>query len=219
MVELTLVRHGQANTGASDEKSYDRLSDLGRQQARWLGEHFANVGTAFDHVISGTLHRQFDTATEITGVIGGKVDQDARLNEIAYFDLANDLKAKRGIPVPTTQEAFVPHIPIGLRAWEDGEISAGGEAYSDFAVRTQDMLKHAETLSGRVLFVTSGGIIAAMMRHVLGLDTIQKAEFLLQTRNSSVHKLRLARGELRLDVFNAIPHLEHADRAYARTYT
>ena len=41
MVELTIVRHGQANTGATDEKSYDKLSDLGRQQARWLGEHFA----------------------------------------------------------------------------------------------------------------------------------------------------------------------------------
>ena len=37
MVELTLVRHGQAQTGARDEASYDSLSNLGHQ-ARWLGE-------------------------------------------------------------------------------------------------------------------------------------------------------------------------------------
>ena len=37
MGEVVLVRHGQANSGATDEESYDRLSDLGHQQARWLG--------------------------------------------------------------------------------------------------------------------------------------------------------------------------------------
>ena len=33
MSEVWLVRHGQAQTGASDEASYDRLSALGHQQA------------------------------------------------------------------------------------------------------------------------------------------------------------------------------------------
>lgn len=219
MVELTIVRHGQANTGATDEASYDRLSDLGRQQARWLGEHFSSVGTGFDHVISGTLSRQFDTASEITNIIGGEVRQDPRLNEIAYFDLAKELSDTQGIPIPDTQHAFVPHIPIGLTAWERGEITAGGETYDSFAARISEVLKQAEELGGTVLYVSSGGVIAGIHRHVLKLDTIQKAEFLLQTRNSSVHKLHLARGGLRLDVFNAIPHLERSDRAHARTYT
>lgn len=219
MVELTIVRHGQANTGATDEKSYDKLSDLGRQQARWLGEHFSQIGARFDHVLSGTLHRQFDTATEITNIIGGDVRQDARLNEIAYFDLAGELERTQGIPVPTNGAAFVPHVPVGLTAWEKGEITAGGETYLAFAQRIDQILKQAQELGGEVLYVTSGGIIAGMHRHILKLDTIQKAEFLLQTRNSSVHKLHLARGELRLDVFNSIPHLDHRDRAHARTYT
>jgi len=38
MSHITLIRHGQANTGARDEQSYDRLSALGHQQAAWLGE-------------------------------------------------------------------------------------------------------------------------------------------------------------------------------------
>ncbi len=39
MSKITLIRHGQANNTATDEAGYDRLSDLGRQQARWLGEY------------------------------------------------------------------------------------------------------------------------------------------------------------------------------------
>ena len=83
------------------------------------------TGALFDHVISGTLHRQFDTATEITKIIGGDVRQDARLNEIAYFDLAEELHRTQGVPIPTNGEAFVPHVPIGLTAWENGEINRG----------------------------------------------------------------------------------------------
>ena len=37
--EIILIRHGQANTGAKDEESYDQLSDTGHQQA----VHFAPI--------------------------------------------------------------------------------------------------------------------------------------------------------------------------------
>ncbi|HGG64496.1 MAG TPA: histidine phosphatase family protein, partial [Rhodobacteraceae bacterium] len=50
MVELTLIRHGQAQTGARDEASYDSLSDLGHQQAQWLGETLRG-GVPFDRII------------------------------------------------------------------------------------------------------------------------------------------------------------------------
>ena len=42
-----------AQSGATDEASYDRLSPLGLQQARWLGEHLAATGQGFDRVIAG----------------------------------------------------------------------------------------------------------------------------------------------------------------------
>ena len=41
MGTITLVRHGQANSAAQDEAGYDKLSDLGHQQALWLGEWIA----------------------------------------------------------------------------------------------------------------------------------------------------------------------------------
>lgn len=55
---ITLVRHGQANSAATTEEDYDRLSDLGKQQAAYLGAHFASLKTEFDAIYSGTLNRQ-----------------------------------------------------------------------------------------------------------------------------------------------------------------
>ena len=40
---VLLVRHGQAAFGTDH---YDRLSERGRQQARWLGEHLAALGVS-----------------------------------------------------------------------------------------------------------------------------------------------------------------------------
>ena len=41
MSVITFIRHGQANSSATTEEGYDNLSDLGKTQARWLGEHCA----------------------------------------------------------------------------------------------------------------------------------------------------------------------------------
>ena len=54
MLHLTLVRHGQANSDARDESSYDQLSVLGHQQARWLGAHFTAANVDFDQIYCGT---------------------------------------------------------------------------------------------------------------------------------------------------------------------
>ena len=76
MVELTLIRHGQAQTGAKDEASYDSLSDLGHQQARWLGE-VLREGPSFDQVISGVMTRQIETV-ESMALAGVPHSTDAR---------------------------------------------------------------------------------------------------------------------------------------------
>jgi len=60
MTEIILVRHGQANSTATDEVGYDRLSDLGRIQAGWLGEWLAATDPDFDRIITGTLNSHRD---------------------------------------------------------------------------------------------------------------------------------------------------------------
>lgn len=57
---LYLIRHGQAGT----RENYDSLSDLGRQQARLLGQDLARQGVAFSRILAGGLRRQQETAVE-----------------------------------------------------------------------------------------------------------------------------------------------------------
>lgn len=65
MAKLFIVRHGQASFG---QANYDQLSELGWQQARWLGEYFAERELNFHRVVAGDLQRQQDTAK---GVLEG----------------------------------------------------------------------------------------------------------------------------------------------------
>jgi broad specificity phosphatase PhoE len=55
------VRHRQAGT----RQSYDALSDLGRRQARLLGEYFMRHRIRFDAAYSGGLVRQQGTVDEV----------------------------------------------------------------------------------------------------------------------------------------------------------
>ena len=81
MPVVLLVRHAQASFGTAD---YDRLSELGRQQSRWLGEYFATRSLRPYRVMAGTLRRQRDTATEALGAMGmadTPIVEHAGLNE------------------------------------------------------------------------------------------------------------------------------------------
>ena len=100
MSHVTLVRHGQANTHAKDEISYDQLSDLGRQQARWLGDHLRGTGDVFARAYSGTLQRHRETAAEMGLAL--EVEQDARLNELEYFTMAQLMDQQHGCTVAMT---------------------------------------------------------------------------------------------------------------------
>ena len=51
---IVLVRHGQASFGADD---YDRLSALGTEQARLLGQWWARLGAAPGTVMRGSLRQ------------------------------------------------------------------------------------------------------------------------------------------------------------------
>ncbi|HCJ01221.1 MAG TPA: histidine phosphatase family protein, partial [Sulfitobacter sp.] len=53
MSHITLIRHGQANSQAKDEISYDKLSPLGHEQAAWLGDHLRQSETHHTRLYTG----------------------------------------------------------------------------------------------------------------------------------------------------------------------
>ena len=213
MGEIILVRHGQANSEAKDEESYDRLSDLGHQQARWLGDYLADREAPFDKVISGSLRRHRETAAGI-----GYVDPvvDPRLNEMDYFNLGQALENVHGVPFPGPDE-FAAHVPQVMEAWHRAEIK-GVETFASFEDRVTSVLQEAAQPGVRVLCVTSGGVIGMIIRHLLDLDPTRMAHVLLPIMNSSVHRVHVIPQGPILASFNAVPHLDHADRAHAKTH-
>lgn len=215
MTEIVLVRHGQANSHATDEAGYDRLSDLGRQQAGWLGAWLGQTDPHFDQVITGTLLRQRQTAAAM-----GHSDTvtDARLNELSYFALAQALEAQHGIPAPREAAEFARYLPEVITHWSQNRLGDIPESYADFEGRITSLIDEVCAGHGRVLLVTSGGVIGMILRRVLGLDDAGMSKMMLGTMNSSLHRLHYVHDTLMLGTFNATPHLDTPDRAHARTF-
>ena len=215
MSHITLIRHGQANTGARDEASYDRLSDLGHQQAAWLGEHLRASGAHYPRIYCGTLTRHIETAASMGCV---DVVQDARLNEMEYFTLAEAMRDQHGLPIPDEREGFVDHLPKVFAAWAAGEIAEPYESWETFETRAKQALNEIAAGEGPALVVTSGGLISMVMRLAMGLDTTAMARAALAIMNTSMHRLFPIGGHLSPTLFNAVPHLESPERHFAQTH-
>ncbi len=215
MTEIILVRHGQANSHATDEESYDQLSELGHQQARWLGAHMAGTNPHFDRVITGTLTRQADTARSMGYDITTK---DARLNEMAYFATARAVEAATGLASPQSPQEYAAHLPQLMTHWQDTDLPDAPESFGAFTTRVTDAIEELCALPGRSLIVTSGGVIGMVLRHVLSLDNGSMSKVMLQIMNSSFTRVEYIHDTLMLGSFNATPHLDLPDRAHARTF-
>ena len=82
MSHITLIRHGQANTHATDEASYDQLSALGRQQSAWLGDHMRATHQHHTRLYTGTLKRHRQTAEAMnTGLPAPERSEERRVGK------------------------------------------------------------------------------------------------------------------------------------------
>jgi broad specificity phosphatase PhoE len=220
MAELYLVRHGQASYGSGD---YDRLSDLGWRQSRWLGEYFAERGVRFDRVVRGTLRRHAETLAGIGEGLGAApaFDMDTGLDE---YDSLSLLKARYGeLGEPhqgSDRRAHFRLLREALYAWAEGALE--GEAHERFeafrarVVGSLEAIRAAE--AERVLVVSSGGPISTMLGEVLGLAPRAIVDMNMQLRNASICELRFNARAMHCVSFNTIPHLDRPDRAEALTY-
>lgn len=218
MTFVTLVRHGQANSAARDETGYDRLSELGWQQARWLGDYFDRSGERFARVVSGTLRRHVETAEGIAHVPPEEVERDPRLNEMAYFTMATAMEAQHGIAVPESREGFIEHLPLLLEHWRQGRLEGIPESFATFETRVGEALQEISAGRGPALVVTSGGLIGMAMRIVMGLDTAAMAHLCLAIENTSLHRVQPLPTGLAMTQFNAIPHMDSPERRHARSH-
>ena len=84
MTDIYLVRHGQASFGKAN---YDKLSELGGQQAIWLGDYFKHRNVEFDAVFSGDMVRHHETKD---GIASGIATEDYTLPEVTVNSALNE---------------------------------------------------------------------------------------------------------------------------------
>jgi broad specificity phosphatase PhoE len=220
MAELVLVRHGQASFGADD---YDKLSELGWRQSRWLGEYFAERGIEFDRVVRGSLRRHAETLVGIAEGAGRPIDgvEDARLNEYDAHALLNAHLKGEAKPQGGDRREHFRILREAMYAWTDGTLTgAPHEPFSDFRNRVLAALAAArEGRAKRVLVVSSGGPISTVLAEVLGMPLRGVVDLNLQTRNTGITELQAGANRIHCISFNNVPHLDRPDRAGALTYS
>jgi broad specificity phosphatase PhoE len=223
MALVFLVRHGQASFGTAD---YDRLSDLGRRQSRWLGEYFRERGLAFRRTVAGTLKRQQDTAREILDGMGqpGEPLTHAGLNEYHAEDLYRAHTGGRDLLAHQRSDYrdYWRTLKAAMHAWAEDRLAGVPESWADFGRRTRAGLELAREGLARdecALVVSSGGAISRAVVDIVGSPGATAVEFNLQFRNAGFCELISGSdGGLRLVAFNAIPHLDRPDRRDAITH-
>lgn len=222
MAMIYLVRHAQASFGTSD---YDRLSEQGHQQSRWLGEYFGQRGLTFARVMTGTLRRQRETADGLLAAMGQQAERLTHPGLDEYHAEAL-FKAHVGADALTAQQGHYGEywrmFRSAMMAWAADGLTGVPETWGQFGERIQSAWQQAIAGTRRddnILIVSSGGAIGRGVSHVLGAPAEVAIELNLQFRNSGFCELIASSGgQIRLLSFNSIPHLDRPDRRQAITF-
>lgn len=235
MSELILVRHGQASFG---KESYDKLSDRGVEQVKILAQHWQALGEDFDHIYSGTLLRQKETANELLSLVKGN---PAKSTELASFNEYNGDPLLRvylrehgagdgfdpDISWPIKDEKLFQKIfEFATARWIRNELKpiaedTGFEYWLDFQSRVYsalDQVMEKHDRGSRILISTSGGVIAMALQRVLQFPDPHVITTNWMVHNSSVTRVKYGQGKVSLTQFNNIAHLESAQLRHMITY-
>jgi broad specificity phosphatase PhoE len=235
MSELIFIRHGQASFGSA---SYDKLSDQGIEQVKHLSSHWRKLNQTFDHLYSGTLQRQRQTAQELLPQVNGTPAEPIirpGFNEYSGDPLIEiylrEFGAADGFEYQHLShlkeaKAFQQVFEAATAKWIKGELvpseeDSGFEYWQDFQGRVRaaiDELMDQHRSGSRVLISTSGGVIALALQYVLGFPDEQVIATNWMVHNSSVTKIRYGNGRASLTLFNNLTHLEQPDLFHMVTF-
>jgi broad specificity phosphatase PhoE len=225
MSMIYLIRHGQASFG---HDNYDRLSSLGKRQARILAVHLLRSGFSPDAVYSGTMMRQRDTAEEFSAVyrterrplpevnaLSGFNEYDTDSIVAALFPAMagqdSSLQEDRSRMV-SSKESFKRVFEGAMLRWVTGRYDTPHiESWEGMKTRVAGALRLIMERHGRgktLAVFTSGGAIAASLAHVLGISGEQAMRLNWQVVNTSVSRFMYNAERITLAGFNSTAHLE-----------
>jgi broad specificity phosphatase PhoE len=219
MASIYFIRHGQASFGSSN---YDKLSDLGMQQADLTGDYLAKTQVHFDALYSGALVRQKETAEQVISaykrqdIILPSLNVDARLDELDANSIVMKLMPKLAETQPemnewmaqasTNKKAYQYILRACFKYWQtlDDEIE-GLESWADFYGRVKgcvdDIIKQHGSGKNIAVF-TSGGVIAAVVQYALGLTDEGNYQVFEPVINASITHCKYSKTQFTLNYYN-----------------
>lgn len=187
---IVLVRHGE--TDWNRERRFQGhadvpLNDEGRRQALELADRLA--GEAYSAAYSSPLKRALETAQILASRLGFEIEQRENLKEV-------DVGSWCGLTTTEVERRY----PEGFRRWAR-DWSGGwpdGETYDDLGRRVVADLQTiaARHPEGRVLAVTHGGAIRAVLAAIAGLSFESGRSAIAFVENCAVVELAVRGGKL-----------------------
>lgn len=233
MSNIYLVRHGQAGT----RDAYDRLSELGRRQAKLLGEYLAGQRLAFSAAYSGSMKRQQETAFEVQTAYRQKgvefpeiatkqewdeFNLDQIYREIAprmcdddpgfrqqYEAMREQVRLSNGEQAATVHRRWLLCDSQIVNAWIAGNYPYQGESWDGFRQRVAGSRLELQNGNPKanVIVFTSAMPVAIWTGLALDISDDRIMRLAGVLQNTSYSILRLKAHDLRLLTFNAAPHL------------
>jgi len=233
MALLYFIRHGQASFGM---EQYDRLSDFGLRQSSILGTFLSRCGVSFARYYSGSKERQRDTARLVMREIPREEGQDQLniLREFDEYDAAGILKryfereSNESDPIERIRrelkdrEQFFVLFQKVVWAWFSGDLAGAGlESRAQFRERVlagrERITEYLGNNDSCAVF-TSGGVIAVVVGHALGISDQETYDLAWRIRNASVTVFSQHAGRIKLLSFNSVAHFEVGGHTNLITY-
>lgn len=217
MALLILARHAQASFGSSD---YDRLSELGHRQAKWLGEYLHRRGVRPHSVHAGSLLRQQHTARAVLEAMDC-ADMPVQVRPgLDEYHAEPLIKAHLGVDdFAALQRAdyrsYWQSFREAMVAWSEDRLHGVPETWAQFGQRMRDALEQACANTSRddtVLVISSGGAICRALAEILQAPAQTAIELNLQFRNSAFCEIIVGRAGMRVLSFNNLPHMDTPER-------
>lgn len=220
MATIYVIRHAQASFGADD---YDQLSALGRLQATRLGEYLRDCDVRLDAAYCGQLKRQRDTAALALAFQPGAVPLrvDTRLDEVRNEEQIRVLLPRllEGDPVLrevvdrglSSSKDYQKVIAAVFNHWVSPHCDAQDiQSWRDFADGVRGALLDIMLVQGSgktVALFTSGGTIATLVGHVLGVTDDAVYQFYEPVFNCSITQIFYSGDRVSLSYFNDCSYL------------
>jgi broad specificity phosphatase PhoE len=221
--KIIFVRHGQAQFG---QANYDKLSEVGHEQAVALGKAIFEQGITIDHWVRGDMVRHEETLRGISQGMRTQVSHQIVTPDLNEYDFTGQLNArfvgsKAPVGLHTDRKTHFRALRETLALWQNDKILNPPESWAAFETRLKRAQQTIFGLEGdTILVVSSGGAISKIVANALGVSHAKQVDLQLQIKNASMSTFIYSRrtGGFFLNAFNETPFVS-AKTQHLLTYS